>query len=58
MLSTLIMKGYLDLQVNIENASNLKATQPAAKTILLKNVNYILEDIQEEGDNIKSYSSK
>tara|TARA_B110000091_G_scaffold204323_1_gene238850 strand:+ start:4356 stop:4514 length:159 start_codon:yes stop_codon:yes gene_type:complete len=38
-LSTLIMKGYLDIQVNIENATNLKATQPAAKTVLLKNVN-------------------
>lgn len=56
-IPTLIVNGDKDIQVGIENASNLKEAKPTASYTIIQNMNHILKDIQNEEDNIKSYSS-
>ena len=56
-IPTLIVNGDKDIQVGIENASNLKEAKPTASYAIIQNMNHILKDIQNEEDNIKSYSS-
>ena len=56
-IPTLIVNGDKDIQVEIENASNLKAAKPNATFVIIKNMNHILKGIQKEEDNIKSYSA-
>ena len=56
-IPTLIMNGDKDIQVGLENASKLKAVKPNASYAIIQNMNHILKDIQNEEDNIKSYSS-
>ena len=56
-IPTLIVNGDKDIQVGIENASNLKEVKPTASYAIIQNMNHILKDIQNEEDNIKSYSS-
>jgi pimeloyl-ACP methyl ester carboxylesterase len=56
-IQTLIVNGDKDIQVAIENATNLKKANPNAEIAIIKNMNHILKDIQKEEDNIKSYSA-
>ena len=56
-IPTLIVNGDKDIQVGIENASNLKEVKPTASYAIIQNMNHILKDIQKEEDNIKSYSA-
>ena len=56
-IPTLIVNGDKDIQVGIENASNLKEAKPTASYAIIQNMNHILKNIQNEEDNIKSYSS-
>jgi|TARA_B110000908_G_scaffold34880_1_gene41797 pimeloyl-ACP methyl ester carboxylesterase len=56
-IPTLIVNGDKDIQVGIENASNLKTAKPNATFVIIQNMNHILKDIQKEEDNIKSYSA-
>ena len=56
-IPTLIVNGDKDIQVGIENASNLKTAKPNASFVIIQNMNHILKDIQKEEDNIKSYSA-
>lgn len=53
----LILQGTNDLQVSVEDAKKLSAAAPAAKLVLLKNMNHVLRTV--EGDtqaNLKTYS--
>jgi pimeloyl-ACP methyl ester carboxylesterase len=54
-IPTLIVNGDKDIQVAIENATNLKKANPNATFMIIQNMNHILKDIQKEEDNIKSY---
>ena len=54
---SLIVNGDKDLQVKIEDATNLKNAKPSSKLVIIKNMNHVLKDIQKDEDNLKSYYS-
>ncbi|WP_339660229.1 alpha/beta hydrolase [uncultured Polaribacter sp.] len=56
-IPTLIINGDKDLQVQIEDAENLKNAKPNAELVIIKNMNHVLKNIEKEEDNLASYYS-
>tara|TARA_B110000240_G_scaffold156618_1_gene174064 strand:- start:267 stop:1190 length:924 start_codon:yes stop_codon:yes gene_type:complete len=56
-IPVLIINGDKDIQVKIENANALHSANKASELVIIKNMNHVLKDIQQEEDNIKSYYS-
>lgn len=56
-IPSLIINGDKDLQVLIKDAENLKEVKPNAEYAIIKNMNHILKDIQNDEDNLNSYSN-
>ncbi|WP_299668620.1 alpha/beta hydrolase [uncultured Polaribacter sp.] len=56
-IPVLILNGDKDLQVQIEDANNLKAAKPTAELVIIKNMNHVLKNIQKDEDNLTSYFS-
>ncbi len=55
----LILQGTTDIQVKETDAENLKAANPKAKLVIIKNMNHILKEVNtlDKAENIKSYSN-
>lgn len=53
----LIVNGTKDLQVSMEEANALHIANPAAKLVLIENMNHVLKQINKEEDNLSSYYS-
>lgn len=51
----LIINGDKDLQVPIDNAEKLRAANPNAEMVIIKNMNHVLKQIEKDEDNMKSY---
>jgi hypothetical protein len=56
-IPVLLINGDKDIQVQIENAKNLKAANLKSELVIIKDMNHVLKDIQKEEDNLKSYYS-
>lgn len=56
-IPVLILQGDKDIQVTIEDAKILHASNTNSKLVIIENMNHVLKDIQKEEDNIKSYYS-
>ena len=56
-IPTLIINGDKDLQVLVKDAQNLKEAKSDAKLVIVKNMNHLLKNIENDDDNIKSYQS-
>ena len=54
-IPTLIINGDKDLQVLVKDAQNLKEAKSDAKLVIVKNMNHLLKNIENDDDNIKSY---
>lgn len=52
----LILNGDKDLQVKESDAKLLHEANPKSKLIIIKNMNHVLKDIENDADNMKSYS--
>lgn len=53
----LIIQGNKDLQVKMEDATNLLLANKNAELIAINKMNHVLKDIEKEEDNLKSYFS-
>ena len=56
-ISTLIINGNKDIQVQVTDAENLKKVKSDASLVIINNMNHVLKDIQKNEDNMKSYFS-
>ena len=56
-ISTLIINGNKDIQVQVTDAENLKKAKSDASLVIINNMNHVLKDIQKNEDNMKSYFS-
>ncbi|MFK8058721.1 MAG: alpha/beta hydrolase family protein [Polaribacter sp.] len=56
-IPTLIINGDKDFQVLISDAENLKKAKPDAEYVVIKNMNHVLKNIENEEDNLKSYNN-
>jgi hypothetical protein len=52
----LIIQGADDSQVHVEDAESLKAAQPAATLLLVKDMNHLLKQVTSPEDNTASYT--
>ncbi|OZV67499.1 alpha/beta fold hydrolase [Winogradskyella aurantia] len=53
----LILNGTKDLQVKTSEAELLHKANPESKLVLIENMNHVLKTIDNDEDNLKSYSS-
>ena len=53
----LILNGDKDIQVGIEDAKKLYSANPSSNLVIVKNMNHVLKNIDNEEDNLKSYYS-
>ena len=53
----LIINGTKDLQVTEVDAKNLHKSQPNSELIIIDNMNHVLKNIENNDDNLASYSS-
>ncbi|MGK0414641.1 MAG: pimeloyl-ACP methyl ester carboxylesterase [Polaribacter sp.] len=56
-IPALIINGNKDLQVQVLDAENLKKAKPDAQLVIIKNMNHVLKNIENDADNMKSYMS-
>lgn len=56
-LPALIINGTKDLQIPINNAKALHASNTKAKLVIIENMNHVLKNIQNDTDNQNSYFS-
>jgi len=54
---TLIINGEKDIQVLVSDAKSLHNAKPDSKLVLLSKMNHVLKDIEEDSDNLVSYTS-
>ena len=57
-IPTLIINGDKDLQVTISDAEKLHKTKANSKLLIIKNMNHVLKNIENDADNLQSYLSK
>ncbi len=55
-IPVLIIQGTNDLQVTTEDANSLAKAKPAAKLVLIKDMNHVLKMVGNKDANIKAYS--
>ena len=53
----LILNGTKDIQVAVDDAKTLNASNPKSELVLIENMNHVLKTITNDGDNLKSYRS-
>ncbi|CAL2101407.1 Alpha/beta hydrolase [Tenacibaculum sp. 190130A14a] len=56
-IPTLIINGTKDLQVLTKDAQNLHLANPQSKLVLINGMNHVLKQIEEDSDNLKSYTT-
>lgn len=56
-IPVLILNGDKDLQVGIDNATELHQAYKDSQIVIIKNMNHVLKTIEKDEDNLKSYSS-
>lgn len=56
-IPTLIINGTKDLQVKEADAKALQEAKPSSKLVIIKNMNHVLKQIENDADNMPSYYS-
>src|SRR5690606_9182385 len=54
---SLIINGDKDLQVSVEDANTLHKYNEGSELVIIENMNHVLKTIENDEDNIKSYSA-